>query len=774
MKDKELEKDKTKDRELKGKIRILAVLAVLLLYIFGTAISIRGNLLEIREIGERYTVVLERNLKSKYTVSLITFVIVYISIYINNKIIKNGLKKFFDDDKKELPKLPNKSIAFIVAIVISIFTSTTLTESFMMFISNAWFGGNTDPVFNLDIAHYMFTLPFVLKVLKYLIVYVVGLIIYTAVYYVIVLNYFLDGIDIQTLKKNTFINQVIAFIAIIAVLFAIMTFINSQNILTENMINIKDAENTSLVGAGVTDVTIKLWGYRILGVVIIVSITLALIQFKKINLRKFAAYLCLIPAYLVGLFVVMTVFQMVYVNSNELEKEKEYIAYNMRATQNAYGINISETEISEYDTITDEEVINYSEVFENVNLISEDVTLKTLTEKLSNSGYYTFQNTSVQNYRINGKNELVYVTAREIVADNTRSSNSRTYEYTHGYGAVITSASRIDKSGYVEYIQNSFQNEDDKINISEPRIYYGLKTNNTVITNTKKFDENDYPITTIDFATNSYDGNGGTNLKFFDRLILGITQGNLKIAFSNQITENSKILINRNIIERAKTILPYLKYDENPYLVITDSGKLVWVIDAYTTSDKYPYSQISIVENEDGSKERINYIRNSVKVLVDAYNGTTQFYITDRTDPIAMAYANLYPQLFMEAEKTIPEDIQKQFTYPKYLYKIQAKMIEMYHNTNIEVLYRADDLWKIATQSTANVSTLKGTEIEPYYTTLKPVDSEKTVLGLVLPYTKINKQSLNAYLVGTYENSSLKLSLYKFSQDSNVPRSNST
>ena len=249
-------------------------------------------------------------------------------------------------------------------------------------------------------------------------------------------------------------------------------------------------------------------------------------------------------------------------------------------------------------------------------------------------------------------------------------------------------------------------------------------------------------------------------------MIIALKEGDLNLVFSSNLTEDSKILINRNIITRAKQIIPYLIYDEEPYLVITDEGKLVWVLDAYTVTNQYPYSQHTTIEH-DGIKEEINYIRNSVKVLVDAYDGTMNFYITDKSDPIIMAYRNIYPDLFMELDVEIPQDISKHFVYPKFLYKTQAKMLEMYHNVSTDVLYRADDIWEVAKVSTGASS--KGIKQEPYYTMLKPIDADKYELGLVLQYTGLDKQNLRAYLVGGYdETGNPKLKLYKFPQDSIV------
>ena len=255
-------------------------------------------------------------------------------------------------------------------------------------------------------------------------------------------------------------------------------------------------------------------------------------------------------------------------------------------------------------------------------------------------------------------------------------------------------------------------------------------------------------------------------MNFLDRLILGIRNGNLKLAFNTKATKDTKVITNRNIIERVKTLMPYLTYDSEPYMVITKEGKLVWVLDAYTTSNNYPYSQESLME-VNGIRSKINYIRNSVKVLIDAYDGTTKFYMTDSTDPIAVAYQKLYPSLFVPEGETIPEDISQHFVYPKFLYNLQAQMLTRYHNVQTEVLYRNDDEWDIAKTNTTKTLKNVGTQMDSYYTIVKTVDSDKSQLGLVVPYTPDEKQNIISYLVGTYQGNN-QLTLYKFKADSNV------
>ena len=372
---------------------------------------------------------------------------------------------------------------------------------------------------------------------------------------------------------------------------------------------------------------------------------------------------------------------------------------------------------------------------------------------------------------INGKEQLVYISPREILS-STGTYNNKTYEYTHGYSAIVTSASTTDTNGNLNHIQKGFNKSDDVLPVTEPRIYFGIQTNDTVVVNSKDKKEFDYPIldsTTAENAENVYDGQAGLKLNFIDRMILAIKEGDLKLAFSSNVTGESKILTNRNIIKRAKTVMPYLLYDEEPYMVITDEGKLVWVLDAYTISKEYPYSQKTTIRQTSTSKIELNYIRNSVKVLIDSYTGEISFYITDRTDPIAMAYRNIYPDLFVSLEESIPTNISEHFVYSEYLYKIQSEIVARYHNIKPDVLYRNNDIWEIASHNTGKVITKKGTQIDPYYTMIKTPDESKEKLGLILPYTPEGRQNLISYLVGTCDNEgNSKLTIYKYEADSNI------
>ena len=631
-----------------------------------------------------------------------------------------------------------------------------------MLISNGTSFGIQDPIFGLDIAYYMFQKPVIETLALYFVILFVGLSIYIALYYVIAFNRYFDGVDGKMLKESLFMKKLTRNALLIIIGIAILTVINTQNTMFGKILTVKN--DLEIVGAGMTETTIKLWGYVIFAFVIIIFAYRALKYFKKGNTGKVLKNLAVIPGYLVVLFIVMVVFDLAFVSTNELDKEKEYIAENIKNTKNAYNINIEEKNIENSGTITSEEVEENANVINNIPVISKDAVSKTLENSQTVTGHYVYPNISIGKYNINGKNQLVYVAPREIT-NSGRTYNNKTYEYTHGIGEIFTSATESSQNGNIQYIQKDIVGKDEKINISEPRIYFGLETKETIATNTKNKNEYDYTDENGTDQVYSYNGQAGLQLGFLDRLILGIKKGDINLAFSGEITNESKILINRDVITRAKKALPYLIYDEEPYTAVTDEGKIVWVLDAYTVSSSYPYSQYTSIEH-DGTKEKINYIRNSVKVIIDSYDGTMSYYITDRNDPIAMAYRNIYPSLFKELDEKIPEDISSHFVYPEFLYNVQAKILKVYHNVKPDVLYRADDVWDIAKFNSTKSTKSTGTYMEPYYTMVKTSDGEQ--LGLVQIYTPDEKQNIISYLVGSNSNGNNELKLYKFSADSNI------
>jgi len=748
--------------KLGKKIRALLVIAFIAIYLLVTYITLRGQYLEYVELGTQYVEKFLIDIKYRYSIMGITFIFLSIIIYFTNRGIKKGLKPFFEQEKQEVPKLPNKSVTLVIAAVISVIVSNDLLDKVLLFVSNASFY-EADLIFNLDISYYMFIKPLIETVIQYSIKLIIGLTLYMALYYIIVFNIYFKAVDRELLLNSKLIKKALRNAIILSVVMGIETILNTQNIVTGKFLTLSNG--TELTGAGTVESTIQLWGYAGLSIVIVVATIMAVIFFIKKQNKKIVYPVAAVPIYLVFLFIVMVGYDLIIVKPNEFDAERDYIKENIKSTQKAFGIEVDETNIDYSGTIKEEEIQNNSEVIDNITLVSEELVLESLNDTQTETGYYTYRDVTLANYEIDGKNQLVYVTPREI--ENIGISyNNKTYEYTHGIGQIVASATTVTEDGNIKYLQKEIMGTDNIYEIKEPRIYYGLETNSTAVTNTKNKTEYDYTDEEGIEHIYNYEGTSGIQVGFFDRLILAMRNGDIRLAFSTSISKESKILTNRNIIERAKTVLPNLIYDENPYTVI-DEGQIYWVLDGYTVSNQYPYSTYTTIEHEEQT-HNINYIRNSVKVIINAYSGDITFYITDRNDPIIMAYLNLYPTIFSDhTGKQISENMKSQFKYPELLYKVQSKMLRVYHNVKEDVLYRNSDIWALATYGTSTSKTKKAT-LEPYGAIIKTPENENAEYGLVQMYTKNGKSDITSYLVGTCDGTECKLKIYKYPTDSNI------
>ena len=725
-------------------------------------INFRGSYLEYKELGENYLQTFLTKEKYYYRVLIINFILVYIRMYFSGRKIKKGLKVFFEQENKQVPRLPNKSIAVVTAIIESLIVGQKFTPNIILWISNTSFR-EVDAVFGLDVSFFMFIEPLLKMAVLYFIAICIGIIIYTFIYYVIVFNKYFDGVDRETLKQNLAMKTLYRNIRLVAIGLCAYIVVCSMDIVFDNFLTTDNG--IKLAGAGLVDSTIKYWGYNILGVVLLVSIFRAINSFKKGKQSKILKDLIVVPIYLVALFIVMLMFDLIFVNQNEFDKEKKYIESNISTTKKAYGIDCDSESIDYTGTITDEEVQKNQNIIDNATIVDKQTVLENLNETQASSGYYTYKIAKISSYEVNGMKKLMYVSPREII-NNRRTYNSKTYEYTHGYGLIFTSSTESSDDGTIRYIQNDIAGKESNIiNVNEPRIYYGLETNTTVVTNAKDKKEFDYSDEQKDYET-SYNGEAGLKMNFLDRLILGIKEKNVNIALSGSVTSESKILINRNIIKRARLALPDVIYDNNPYTVLDENGDIYWVIDAYTVSSSYPYSTYTEIEYN-GQKRDINYIRNSIKVIINSYTGEIKYYITDRTDPIAMAYRKVYPELFQDLDSEISKTIQDQFIYPEFLYNVQSTMLEEYHNTKADVLYRSDNTWEKATYKNQSTNNKTKNTLKPYYTMVSNSDGEETI-GLIQIYTPKNKQNISSYLIGTVENGQNKLTLKTLHSDTSI------
>lgn len=756
------EKIEEKNQESKKRRRkiVLAITAIVLAICY---IYARGNYLEMKEIGEKYIEVFKKDFIYTIITFVVNFIILFFSFYFTNKTIRKGLKVFFDDEKKEMPKFPNKSVSFVIALIGSLLSTKMLLNKILLCFSGSRFG-IADPVFHIDISFFVFIKPLIQFILIYLLVIVIATLVYAVVYSLIVLNKSFDGVSRESIAKCDLVSKVGMRVKLIGILIGLIVIaFMVLNIGNEKFMNIELTDGTqySIYGAGNGDTTVKLAGYVLLAILCVISIFKAYKALKEKSTRRVLGNLMIVPIYLIILAVVLAGYQLIFVGSNALDKNQNFIKENIEKTKQAYGItteNVTEKNIQYSGTLTSAEISKNQDLLTNIAIVNKQNVLQDLNAAQTAKGYYSFRQAQIASYNIDGKSTLVYVTPREI-SDKDATYSNKTYQYTHGYGSIITLAESTDEYGNLKNIQKDFgDTSNETIPIKQPRIYFGMDTNNAIVINSKK-SELDYPTSDLNNENEyNYTGNAGLKLNLLDRIILGIKEGDMNLAFSGSVTGESSIITNRNIIDRAKTIMPYLMYDENPYMVIDDDGNQIWVLDAYTVTNEYPFAQ----KTELSETKEINYIRNSVKVLINAYDGTMNFYITDRTDPIAMAYNKIYPDIFKNSDE-ISEGISKHFIYSQYLYDIQSKIIDKYHNIQPETLYRANDVWDVAETFDSD----KTEKMKSYYTMVKNENGDLEI-GLVIPYTLYGKQNITSYMIGTSVNGTNKLTLCNFEADSNV------
>ena len=536
-------------------------------------------------------------------------------------------------------------------------------------------------------------------------------------------------------------------------------FLSHQDILIGDMLQKESVKGAYLTGAGFLDVNIKLWIYKIISIVIIIAVYNFIRGIKKEESKKILFSIILIPAALIIVFIVNIAIDSIFLRGNDIDREKEYILQNIRATEEAYNINVENKEIAKGTDITSEKIKKDSELIEKLPMVTPDVVKETLENNTDNKEKKSLYKYGNPNLVKNG-NAYDYLTTREI-DDKDKTLTNKIYKYTHGNFGILTSSSKVNKNGYLLNVSEKFEGQElNGTKIKEPRLYYGENTNSNAIVNAKDIKEYDYPTSTLTNKENNYNGKGGIKLSLLERIALAITKGSTELVFNNNIVENTKVLLNRQIIERAKKILPNIRYDKDPYLVTKDDGGLAWVIDGYTVTSRYPYSQKVSIEADKGGKERINFIRNSVKVVIDAYNGTVDFYVTDTTDPFISTIMKTYPTLFKNYNE-LSENIKKQMRYPQYLFDIQAKVLTTYHNSDVDNIYRADDRWEVAEVSGSG--TRSSTSM---YTLLKKGDELKP--AIITTYTPEKRKNIVSYLVGQTENGANKLTMYRYNEKSEL------
>jgi uncharacterized membrane protein (UPF0182 family) len=505
-------------------------------------------------------------------------------------------------------------------------------------------------------------------------------------------------------------------------------------------------------GASYTDVHAQLLAYQLSfwAVLLCVLLLLGGVALRRPWILAIGGVLWLVVAVGVG-GIYPALMQQFDVQPNELIKEHPYIEYNIDLTRRAYGLDkIEEKDFGSVADLTPEALAEAEATIKNIRLWDYRPILDTYAQIQEIRLYYEFMDVDVDRYLLDGDYRQVTLSAREMATDQLQSRTwvNEHLQFTHGYGLVMSPVNAVTREGLPELlIRDLPPSTAPGLEITRPEIYYGEKTDNHVFVNST-LEEFDYPSGDQNVFT-TYEGMGGVLLDSpLKRGAFAYRFSDVSVLLSEYITPESRVMLYRNIHQRVRQVAPFLLFDPDPYLMIVD-GRLLWLQDAYTVTDMYPYSQ--------PYRNSFNYIRNSVKVIIDAYDGDMTFYIVDPEDPLINAYAAIFPDLFTPLEE-MPEGLRAHVRYPEGLFIIQAQMNNTYHMQDPTVFYNKEDLWAVAHEMYAGNDQL----MEPYYVTMSLEGGPEEFI-LIQPFTPANKQNMVAWMAARSDGEHYgKLLLYKF------------
>ena len=742
---------------------IIIGIILLVVIIVGAIASIYIDLIWFKSV--QYVTVFWKILLTKGAVMLFFAAAFFILSFINLSFARRFAPEFqveISQDEFERPEIQlykslqniqvNKKFVFWFSLIVALFmgfSESSSWEKILIYLNRTSFGIN-DPIFSKDIGFYMFSLPFWEFVRNWLSFALTFITVVVAAIYVIkkAVKYEYKKFIIETPVKM----HLSLLIGLILVLKSWQYWLNAFKILYST--------RGVIFGAGYADTHATLLALRVLMVLALVCAALFFVTARKENWKLPALGL----AVLIGVSILMggiypEIIQRAVVLPNEGTKERPFILNNIEATRVAYGLDkIKEEEFPVKEEISFEDIEKNDDTIRNIRLWDWRPIKQTLKQIQAIRLYYDFNSVDVDRYHFNGNYQQVMVSPRELdkdkIPEQARTWVNEVLTYTHGYGVVVNPVNKISGEGLPELLIKDIPPVSSvNLTITRPEIYYGEITKGYVIVKTKA-KEFDYPKGDENVYS-TYAGNGGMPVSsLWRRILFSIKYSNMQILLTTNLTPDSRIMINRNIKERVNKVAPFLGYDKDPYIVISKEGKLFWMQDAYTISSNYPYS----TPVKGGY---FNYIRNSVKVVIDAYNGTMDFYIIDQKDPVVNVYQNIFPQLFKNFDQ-MPDDLKEHIRYPKDLFQIQAELYSTYHMTNPDVFYNKEDYWNTPNEIYAE----NEIRMEPYYIVTRLPGHEREEFILMTPFTPSTKNNMIAWLAAKNDQPDYgKLIVYKFPKE---------
>jgi hypothetical protein len=650
-----------------------------------------------------------------------------------------------DQVRRDVPLLDilasNLKVLILSApLVLAVMTGLVMAQQWEIPLQylNASPYGEVDPIYGKDISFYFFTLPFWLLVKSLLWETMIVLSLGVGIIYFFKRFIYVGptGVVLLPDARRTLSGLAGLFFLLLASEF----YLQRYELLTEG--------GSLIAGIGFSDDNGKI---PVLYILVIASLISALFSFmgliwpgmKKVMLSGVGLALVFFVANFYP-----KILQRFVVVPNELVKEAPYIEHTIAGALRAYGLSQTERhELSGSSSLTADSIRKNATTIKNIRLWDQEPLLDTLGQIQEIRTYYQFQSVDNDRYRINGDYRQTLLSPRELLSSNlpNRTWINEHLTFTHGYGVALSPVNQITPEGLpVLLIKDIPPQSSIDLVVSRPEIYFGELANDHVFVNTgtKEFD---YPEGEKNVYKN-YEGKGGFLVgSFFRKLVLAARFKALKILFSEDINADSRVLVYRNITDRVQKVAPFLRLDSDPYLVISE-GRLIWLYDAYTVSDHFPYSP---------KIPRFgNYVRNSVKISIDAYDGSMNFYVADKADPVIQTYRNIFPDLFQNLSQ-MPEDLRSHIRYPSDLFRIQTHIYATYHMKRPQVFYNKEDQWEIPE--------IDGNIMKPYYTIMKLPGEDKEEYILMLPYTPRGKSNLSAWMVARSDGEQYgKLDVYTF------------
>lgn len=749
---------------------LVIVALIVLLFLSSRALSIYVSALWFESLG--YASVYWYIFKVKLVLFLIFFALTVLILRVAFWLIHRAFAAFAMGPRTVLinqqpvkisPGRLLRPLAWVVAIIVGLLSGLSMRALWREFALYFHQPGTTlaDPIFNKPVSFYLFTLP-VYQAIGSWLFYISIIILVASIAYAVLAT---------TQEAETFTGKTSSArktsLAVVSCALAACLLIIAWNVLLSRYPYLWQ-DHQIFSGVTYTEANYYLPGLRWVAIALLIAAILALINaFTLRRIRVLAAGVALpIVVYVIAGMLIPAYVTNFVVKPNELGRETPYIEHNITWTRAAFGLDKIEQRNFEADTSVEAFALQDNRAtLENIRLWDWRALQDTLKQMQAIRIYYDFPDVDVDRYQTGGQARQVMVAARELnhsrLPEASRNWINQRLIYTHGYGVTMNTANEFTAEGRPRFILSNMPIESavPEIKLTRPQIYFGQETTNDVYVKTKQ-KEFDFPQGESDTYT-SYEGSGGIRVgSGLRRLMLAWAVGDLsKLPFSDDVTSESRLMIHRNIREIVNGIAPFLVYDRDPYVVVSNDGKLYWIIDAYTESSNYPFSRHHKIGNNE-----VNYIRNSVKVVIDAYDGTTNFYVFDSEDPLLAAYRSTFPVLFRDASQ-MPADLRAHIRYPETLLRVQGEVYGIYHTQSARVFFQREDAWSVAQQVGLDEQNKKQTQaIEPYYVLMQlPGEQVRNEFALILPFTPANRNNMIGWMAGRSDGENYgKLLAYNF------------